>query len=104
MKEYILCAAIWFDDGLKHAHQPRNISTGYVICGRRHHNVYISHAIIRKGEIVPDKLIDVPKCPNEEGFMTNFDRFLDRNEAAQTAFEAGQTKERHKILFSEHLY
>ena len=36
--ERILCAAIWYNDGKKHVHQPINIETGFVICGRRHHN------------------------------------------------------------------
>ena len=29
-REYILCAAIWFDDGVVHAHQPKNIDIGIV--------------------------------------------------------------------------
>lgn len=40
MKEYILCASIHFDDGKVHEHQPKNIKTGFVVCGRRHHNYY----------------------------------------------------------------
>ena len=38
-KEYILCAAIHWDDGETYPHQPKNITTGLVICGRRHHNI-----------------------------------------------------------------
>jgi len=34
-KEFILCAAIWINDGLKHNQQPENIEIGFVICGRR---------------------------------------------------------------------
>jgi hypothetical protein len=40
VKEWILCAAILVEDGEEHLHQPRNIKTGFVICGRRHHNCY----------------------------------------------------------------
>lgn len=39
-KEFILCAAIYINDGKKHSQQPVNIKTGYVICGRRHNNCY----------------------------------------------------------------
>lgn len=102
--ETILCAAIWFNDGLKHEHQPKNINIGYVVCGRRHHNVFITHAIIQKGEIVPDKLLEVPKHEQEQGFMTSLDRFVDRKEAVGIAFDAGQIVEKPNILFSEHLY
>jgi hypothetical protein len=35
-KEYILCAAIWFDDGKEYRLQPKNITTGLVLCGWRH--------------------------------------------------------------------
>jgi len=42
MKEYILCAAIWCNDGKKHVHQPRNVPKGFVIGGRRHHNCFIT--------------------------------------------------------------
>ena len=38
MKEYILSAANYYNDEIKHQHQPNNIEIGFVICGRRHHN------------------------------------------------------------------
>jgi hypothetical protein len=34
-KEYILSAAVHFDDGKIYEHQPSNIKTGFVVCGRR---------------------------------------------------------------------
>jgi hypothetical protein len=40
----------------------------------------------------------------EQGFLTNTDRFVNRQEAAQIAFESGQIKEETKRLFSEDLY
>jgi hypothetical protein len=40
----------------------------------------------------------------EQGFLTNTDRFVDRKEAGQIAFDAGQIKEETKRLFSEDLY
>jgi len=29
----ILCAANHYDDGKEHTHMPRNISSGFVVCG-----------------------------------------------------------------------
>jgi hypothetical protein len=111
MNETILCAAIHFKDGLKHEHQPINIESGYVVCGRRHHNCFVTHAIIKKGEIVPDKLLEVPKFESEQGFITDTDRFVDRSEAAKIAAKSKQIKNNvqgwgsiPRILFSEHLY
>lgn len=52
--EYILCAAIWYDDGKEYPHQPVNIKEGYVWCGRRHHNI-----INLRGRLLnPDKSIE----------------------------------------------
>lgn len=44
IKEYILCAAIHYDDEVKYIHQPDNITTGLVFCGRRHHNIINTNA------------------------------------------------------------
>lgn len=39
--EYILCAAIHYDNGIKYEHQPKNIKTGIVACGLRHCSCFI---------------------------------------------------------------
>jgi hypothetical protein len=92
----ILCAAIWFDDGIVHVHQPKNIQTGFVICGRRHHNCFATlSAITDKRHFEFEK---------EQGFLTNDDMFMNRVDAAKVAFEAKQTDEIKKELFSEDLY
>ena len=101
-KEYILCAANHYDDGEKQIHGPKNIESGFVICGRRHHNCISIFA----------KMVGFPynenglKLMNTEiqGFLTNTDRFVDRKEAAQIALDSGQIKEEVKKLFSEDLY
>lgn len=93
--EYILCAAIWFKNGKKHEHQPKNIETGFVVCGRRHHNCFLTTSLVKE--------FSEAKKTAEQGFLTSKDRFVDRKEAAQIAFERGQCKEK-KILFSEDLY
>ena len=94
--EYILCAAIHFKDGKIHEHQPDNIESGFVITGRRHHNCYMSLHILNIPHIYPETRID--------GFLTSYDRFLNREEAGKFAFEAGQIDKPTDCLFSEDLY
>lgn len=101
-KEYIICAAIWFKDGKVHGYQPKNIETGFVVCGRRHHNCFITTFILF-GEKITDDYNEL-KGNAEQGFVTSSNRFLDRDQAAQLAFDCGQVNERFKILFSEHIY
>jgi hypothetical protein len=96
---YIICAAIWFQDNKEHEHQPRNIDTGFVVCGRRHHNVFLIVADIKD---IPFR--DYGYSKNIQGFMTSDDRFVDRKEGGQIAFDAGQTKKLKTTLFSEDLY
>lgn len=93
--EYILCAAIHWNDGIKRIHQPVNIETGIVFCGRRHHNILNSIY----------QLIDRQMTGKEtQGFITNLDRFVDREEAGLIAFRAKQTTVTTKTLYSEDLY
>lgn len=96
-KPYILCAAIWYDDGKEHVHQPKNIETGYVICGRRHHN------IIGIADIFGKKT----KRDTIQGFLTSDDNFVNRKEAIPIALEAGQTTSEElefNQLYSEDIY
>src|SRR5688572_16192142 len=81
-EEYILCAAIHFKDGKDHLHQPVNIQSGFVVCGRRHHNVYLTVSIFQTERVLDD----------EQGFVTSKDRFVDRKEGGEIAFKVGQTK------------
>jgi hypothetical protein len=95
MREYILCAANYYDDGKEYVHQPKNITTGYVWCGRRHHNI-----INLRGE-----LLGLPTHGDViQGFLTSSDRFVDREEAAEIAFKSGQIDNSIKTLYSEDLY
>ena len=84
MKEKIICAAIWFDDGIAHVHQPDNITTGFIICGRRHHNCFNTLAIL-KGRSARLKYKE-----RVQGFLTTKNRFLTRDKAALVAINAGQ--------------
>ena len=100
--EKILCAAIWLRDGNIYDHQPRNIYTGIVIAGRRHHNCFLTLFKLRGEQGYDKKNID-------QGFITNTDRYVDREEAYLIAAKARQlilprTNKPHTILMSEDLY
>lgn len=94
-EEYILCAAVHFQDGIEYVHQPKNIESGFVICGRRHHNCFTTKSIF-----------NTPFINSEQGFLTSKDRFVDREEARKIAIDCGQiTETMHSTkLFSEDLY
>lgn len=100
--EKILCAAIWINNGEQYTQQPKNIKSGVVITGRRHHNCFITLLILR-GKI------DYDKNKIEQGFLTNTDRYVDRKEAYLIAAKAKQlilprTNKPNTILLSEDLY
>lgn len=102
----ILCAAIWIANPRKYVHQPKNIESGIVICGRRHHNCYttISQTYLPNSEITLRKEALSEKYPIVEGFITDGDMFVDRKIAAEIAFKAGQVPELLDKLISEDLY
>lgn len=97
-KERILCAAIWYKDGKKHPAQPKNIKTGYVWCGRRHHNIINLRSSLT-GEVTRRET-------SIQGFITDKDRFVDRCEGNVIAISAGQVfgNVEGDELISEDLY
>lgn len=92
--EYILCAAIHVQDDKSYEHQPKNIESGLVVCGRRHHNCYTFLSIVTQEY--------KKKCI--QGFLTSKDRFVNRFQASRIACKAGQIKEVSDQLISEELY
>jgi hypothetical protein len=97
--EYILCAAVWFNDGIKHEHQPNNIKSGYVVCGQRHHNCFNTLSIITDKNL---KEMNFGKCIL--GFLTSKNIFLNREKSGILAFKIKQINKPTKCLFSEDLY
>lgn len=105
MKEYILCAAIWYKElplikpevlrirGLA----PYNVDRGVVFCGWRHPNCLYQKVAITG-------LRDAESGEYVQGFLTNKNRFVDREEAAIIAFDAHQIKKEIETLYSEDLY
>lgn len=112
-KEFIICSAIHFDDGKEYMHQPKNIKTGFVVTGRRHHNCYNVLASLGKALQLDKRVREIIDVINRDcqGFITNTDRFVDRKEGMRIAKAAKQllNPKIHEdgddaILVSEDLY
>lgn len=87
-KEFIICAANHYNDGVVRNHGPKNIERGFVTSGRRHHDCIQTFA-----DIVGFPYNEVGKTIMQteiQGFLTNTNRFVDRKEAYKIAFEADQ--------------
>jgi hypothetical protein len=106
-KEYILCAAVWYlelpmvkPDVLNNrGFRPYNVDKGIVVSGWRHANCIYQMVAITGLRSCPSE-----SGPEIQGFLTNKNRFVDRQEGAQIAFNAGQTETLLKTLYSEDLY
>jgi hypothetical protein len=103
MKEYILCAAIWYKDFPSTVYGPGNISKGVVLCGHRHADIIHQHV-----SMLSRRQAEMGKYT--QGFLTNTNRFVDRKEGMFIARNAGQLVEASQFkttdhdLFSEDLY
>ena len=95
---YILCAALWYDDGKKRPHMPTNIETGIVVCGHRHCSCFLILNSIFPGCEYKDS------GKVQHGFLSSDGTFVGREVASTIAFNAGQTNEPKYRLFSEDLY
>ena len=110
-KEYIICAAIWYQDGTE---APRgmiaqNIDSGVVIGQWRHGNCINIRATnpVWNKKTLKERLNrdeqDVPMMVSNEkpdveydcvdGFLTSKGRFVDRWQAAKIALDCGQVTE-----------
>ena len=105
-KEYILCAAIWYKDiPLKKVIDgvlPKNCDRGLVVLGHRHGQCMWTMGSLTGLRSVTNAEDGVGEY--EQGFLTNTNRFVDREEGGQIAFNSGQTKDLRTTLFSEDLY
>lgn len=112
MKEFIICAAIHFNDGKQHEGQPKNIDSGFVVSGRRHHNCYalLEAIAVSIGFEERIRLVIEKADRDHQGFLTSTDRFVLRKEALVIALANNQVMHTmHKdnidgILISEDLY
>lgn len=87
-KEYIICAANYYNDGKVHVHQPTNVEIGFVVGGRRHHNCIHTFTLI-VGYPYDENGLEIRRT-EVQGFLTNTNRFVGRKEAYKIAFEANQ--------------
>ena len=106
MKEYILCAAIWYKEiPLKktiYGVLPKNCDKGLVITRYRHgHCMWVMGCLtgLRSVANAEDGVGEYV-----QGFLTNKNRFVDRKEAANIAFNSYQIDKDKKELYSEDLY
>lgn len=103
IEEYILCAAVLYEDGIVYDLRPDNIETGLVVCGRRHGDCYMTILGLK-----PDYAETATERDNQ-GFMSSKNRYVDRVEAYQIAKAAGQLlmnldEQEKPQLISENLY
>ena len=106
VKEHVLYAAIWYKDiPLKKEISgvlPKNCDRGLVVLGHRHGQCMWTMSSLTG--LRTCTFGDDCSGEHEQGFLTNTNRFVDREEAAQIAFDSGQI-DQHKItLYSEDLY
>ena len=106
VKEYILCAAIWYKDiPLQKVIQgvlPKNCDRGLVVLGHRHGQAMWTMSCLTGLRSVTNAEDGVGEY--EQGFLTNTNRFVGREEAAQIAFDSRQIDQHTITLYSEDLY
>ena len=131
IQEYILCAAIWYDNGLIYERQKHiyGVPTGFVLCGYRHPDIidvlptnpHFMEKCFEKKENNPEQIQkyeelkykygwqedSLTRCNTVQGFLTSKGRFVNRKDAWEIALSSGQIGEdggyNHE-LFSEDLY
>lgn len=102
-KEVIICSAVWYKElpivEFNEQALPKNINSGVVFCGRNHLQCIRTMSMIFGLRSVE------PECGQYvQGFLTNFDRFVDREEGARIAIEAKQIESQVDTLYSEYLF
>ena len=109
MKEYILCAAIWYKDiPLKKVIEgvlPKNCNVGIVVLGHRHGQCMWTMGSLTGLRSVTNGEDSVGDY--EQGFLTNTNKFVGRKEAWLIAKEANQIIKQsggEGVLYSEDLY
>ena len=110
-KEYIICAAIWYQDDIVRFNQPRNVESGIVVGGWRHGNCIsilktMFYDNYQTNEEDDKKRIHVLNNQTQ-GFLTSKGNFIDRIVGLKMAKESNQLLNPDNIgseLFSEDIY
>jgi hypothetical protein len=99
--ERVLCSAVWYKDLPTPIYRPTNIDRGIVFSGHRH-----PHCVHQMVAMTGKRQAEVGEY--EQGYLTSFNRFVNREEAAKIVLANGQVKKMQygggKRLFSEDLY
>ena len=108
-KEYIICAAIWYKDiplqKVIDGVLPKNCDRGLVVLGHRHGQCMWTMSSLTGLRSVTNAEDGVGEY--EQGFLTNKNRFVDREEGFDIAESSNQLNERARwgrTLYSEDLY
>ena len=102
MEEKIICSAIWYKELNTPVYRPVNIESGVVVCGHRH-----PHCIHTLVALTGKRSVEKEVGKYTQGFLTNTNRFVDREEGAKIALESGQIEKLNYSktrLYSEDLY
>lgn len=86
-QEYILCAAIYYVD--------TSMNDCHIICGYRHSDCMHTYYKLTYKRTTQEDI---------QGFLTSKNRFVDRAEAADIAYKAGQIKDIADCLISEDVW
>jgi len=98
--EKVICSANWYKELPTPFFGPKNIDKGIVFSGHRHHHC-LHQMCAMTGKAQHEVGGEV------QGFLTNFNRFVDRKEAATIALESNQIEKltfSKKDLYSEDIY
>lgn len=87
-KERIVCSAIWYKDLPAQNYLPVNCDAGIVVCGLRH-----AHCIAAFNALSGLRSVTTEAGNYVQGFLTNMNRFVNRDEADKIALECGQVTE-----------
>lgn len=104
MLERIYAAAIWYKDLPTAKKNPSNIDKGIVVEGHRHGDIIKTvYNLLGKRTV---QFGENSVGETEQGFTTNLDRFVDRQQAMLIAKNANQIKgiAEHLELYSEDLW
>jgi len=113
MKEFIICSAIHVNAIGEFKDQPKGITCGFVVTGRRHSDCYeiINNVLLVIGKEESYDYIESLSLRQNQGFITNTNRFVFRDEAYEIANAYNQIKygakavdAENRILISEMLY
>ena len=105
--EYILCAAYKFKEGYRTPKMEEIKSKDGTMIEEIYREPHREVFRMALGWRHADIIYKYGDCIDQDdlgGFMTSKGRYVDRKEAAEIAYNAGQTEEKKSFLYSEDIY